>query len=116
MACALGPQVFCDAISHLRVAEDAISAVLLGISIALLVYTAQHISKKGPLVPRLYALAGGLFPFFLWKIIGTYRRCFLIESGLSIPLYGFGEFLEAVSGVCILLALAYMATAFQAEK
>lgn len=109
MACNLGPDFLCGSISSLRVAEDAVTAIIIAAIIYLVLNLAFNTIREGPLVKRMLVFAIGFAPFFLWKLSGAFRRIFLESSN---PLYGtlneFGEILEAISALFILGALVYM--------
>ena len=117
MACQLTSEFLCASVSNIRVAEDAISTVLLVLIISALIFTIFKIVKKGPLTNRLWGLIIGLVPFFLWKLLGTFRRVFL-ES--STHLYGvldtFGEVMESISALFILASLIYLFLHIRTKK
>lgn len=109
MACNLGPDFLCSSISSLRVAEDAMTALIIAAIIYLVLGLAFNTIREGPLLKRMLVFAIGFAPFFLWKLFGAFRRIFLESSS---PLYGtldeFGEVMEGISALFILGALVYM--------
>ncbi len=109
MACNLGPDILCNTITNVRIAEDAITALIMAAIIFLLLDLGYNTIKQGPLLKRIMVFAAGFLPFFLWKLAGAYRRIFLDQTS---PWYGplneFGEVMEAVSALCIIIALVYM--------
>jgi len=61
--------------------------------------------------------AAGLVPFFLWKLMGAFRRIFLDKtSAWYAPLTEFGEVMEAVSALFIIAALVYMYLMLKPKK
>ena len=117
MACNLGPDILCNSINNLRIAEDAIAAIIIAAIIYLLIDLGYHTIKKGPLMNRVLVFVIGFLPFFLWKLLGAYRRIFLDKtSALYEPLNEFGEVMEAVSALFILGALVYMYTLLRPKK
>ncbi len=109
MACNLGPDILCNSINNVRIAEDAVAALIIAAIIYLVISLAYGTIKQGPLLNRLLVFALGFLPFLLWKIMGTYRRVFLDNtSALYAPLNEFGEVMEAISALFILGALVYM--------
>ncbi len=109
MACTLGPDILCSSINNVRIAEDAVTALIIAAIIYLVITLAYGTIKQGPLLNRLLVFALGFLPFLLWKIMGTYRRVFLDNtSELYAPLNEFGEVMEAISALFILGALVYM--------
>ncbi len=109
MACNLGPDFLCNSITSLRVAEDAVTAIIIAAIIYLVLDLAFNTIREGPLVKRMIVFAVGFAPFLLWKLFGTFRRIFLESSS---PWYGtlneFGEVMEGISALFILGALVYM--------
>lgn len=99
----------CTSIFNLRVAEDAITALLLFFILGILLVIIYKIAKEGPLVNRMWVFIVGFMPFLIWKSLGAFRRVF-IET--SIPLYSslneIGEVLESISAIFILGAFIYM--------
>ncbi len=96
-------------VNNIRIAEDSIAALVMVAVIFLVLYLAFATIREGPLFNRLMALALSFIPFFLWKVLGAYRRVFLDQSsGWYTPLHDFGEVMEAVSALFILGALIYM--------
>ena len=96
-------------VNNIRIAEDSIAAFIMFAIIFLVMYLAFNTIKEGPLFKRLIVLALSFIPFFLWKVLGAYRRIFLDNSsGWYTPLHDFGEVMEAVSALFILGALIYM--------
>ncbi|HEY9204933.1 MAG TPA: hypothetical protein VIO58_03340 [Candidatus Methanoperedens sp.] len=109
MACNLGPDILCSSINNVRIAEDAVTALIIAAIIYLVITLAYGTIKQGPLLNRLLVFALGFIPFLLWKIMGAYRRIFLDNtSALYAPLNEFGEVMEAISALFILGALVYM--------
>src|SRR4030066_186789 len=109
MVCNLGPDILCNSITNLRIAEDAIAAIIIAAIIYLLIDLAYNTIKQGPLLKRIIVFAAGFLPFFLWKLMGAYRRKFLDQtSAWDGALTEFGEVMEAVSALCIIIALVYM--------
>ncbi len=109
MACNLGPDILCGSINNLRIAEDAVTALIMATIIYLLLNLGYGTIKQGPLLKRLLVFALCLTPFFLWKIAGAFRRIFLDNtSNWYAPLNEFGEVMESVSALFILGALVYM--------
>ena len=117
MACNLGPDFLCGSITSLRVAEDAVTALILAVIIYLVADLGLNTIKQGPLLKRLMVLALGFVPFLLWKIAGAFRRVFLESSSpWNGTLNDFGEVMEAVSALCILAALVYMYLLMKPKK
>jgi len=117
MACNLGPDFLCSSISSLRVAEDGIAALIITIIIFLLMDLGFNIIKQGPLKKRIIVLAAGFLPFLLWKLLGAFRRIFLEKtSTLYEPLNNFGEVMEGISALCIIVALFYMYVLLKPKK
>lgn len=117
MACNLGPDILCSGISNLRIAEDAITAVIIAAIIYLLLDMGFHTIKQGPLLKRIMVFAAGFIPFLLWKSFGAYRRIFLDNtSPWYAPLNDFGEVMEGVSALFIMLALVYMYLMLKPKK
>jgi len=109
MVCNLGPDILCNSITNLRIAEDAMAALIIAAIIYLLIDLAYNTIKQGPLLKRIIVFAVSLLPFFLWKLMGAYRRIFLDQTSAWYgPLNEFGEVMEAVSALCIIIALVYM--------
>jgi hypothetical protein len=109
MACNLGPDFLCSSIASLRVAEDGITALIIAIIIYLLIDLGYNIIKQGPFKQRLIVLAVSFLPFLLWKLLGAFRRIFLDKtSALYEPLSNFGEVMEGISALAIIVALYYM--------
>lgn len=117
MACNLGPDILCNSINNLRIAEDAVTAIIIAAVIYLLIDLGYHTIKSGPLMNRLLVFVVGFLPFFLWKLLGAYRRIFLDKTS---PWYGplneFGEVMEAISALFILAALVYMYMLLKPKK
>ncbi len=117
MACNLGPDILCGSINNLRIAEDAITAIIIAAVIYLLIDLGYHTIKSGPLMNRMLVFVVGFLPFFLWKLLGAYRRIFLDSTS---PWYGplneFGEVMEAISALFILAALVYMYILLKPKK
>jgi hypothetical protein len=107
--CSLLPTNFlCTSINSLRVAEDAITTLLLLFIFGILLIIIYKIVKEGPLVKRIWMLIMGLMPFFIWKLLGTFRRIFIENSSpLYTQLNEIGEVLESVSALFILASLIY---------
>ncbi|MBW6516927.1 MAG: hypothetical protein K0A89_00270 [ANME-2 cluster archaeon] len=106
---ALATEFLTTSINNLRVAEDSISAILLLIIIGILIHTNVKIVKKGPTAKGLWGLTIGLLPFLFWKLLGAIRRIFIESSNpLYTPLSNFGEVMEAVSALTILVSLLFM--------
>ncbi len=117
MACNLGPDFLCSSISSLRVAEDAVTALIIAVIIYLVIDLGFQTIKQGPLMKRLLVFALGFLPFLLWKLFGAFRRVFLESTNpLNGTLNEFGEVMEAVSALMILAALVYMYTLLKPEK
>lgn len=117
MACNLGPDILCSSINNLRIAEDAITAIIIAAIIYLLVDLGYNTIKSGPLMNRMLVFVMGLLPFLLWKLLGAYRRIFLDStSAWYKPLNEFGEVMEAISALFILAALVYMYTLLRPKK
>ncbi len=109
--CSLPIEFLCTSINSLRVAEDAITTLLLLFIFGILLTVIYKIVKEGPLVKRMWVFIVGLMPFFIWKSLGTFRRVFIENSNpLYLPLTAFGEVLESVSALFILGSLIYMFT------
>jgi hypothetical protein len=109
MACNLGPDFLCSSITNLRGAEDAITALIIAAIIYLLIDLAYNTIKQGPLLKRVLVFVGAFIPFLLWKTIGAFRRIFLENTSTWYgPLNEFGEVMEAISALCIIIALVYM--------
>ncbi len=109
MACNLGPDFLCSSITSLRVAEDGITALIITIIIFLLIDLGYNIIKQGPLKKRILVLAAGFLPFLLWKLLGAFRRIFLEKTNpFYQPLNNFGEVMEAISALTILVAMYYL--------
>ncbi|MCX9013246.1 MAG: hypothetical protein OIN89_00365 [Candidatus Methanoperedens sp.] len=109
MACGLGPEGLCTAVNNLRIAEDAVAAMIIAAVILLMLHLAYSTIRQGPFFKRLVVLALTFAPFLLWKTFGAYRRVFLDKtSAWNAPLEGFGEVMEAVTALFILGALIYM--------
>jgi hypothetical protein len=109
MACNLGPDFLCNSITNLRGAEDGITALIIAIIIYLLIDLVFNTIKEGPFRKRLIVLAAGFLPFLVWKLAGAFRRIFLdTTSPLYGPLNNFGEVMEGISALCIIVALIYM--------
>lgn len=117
MACNLGPDILCNSINNLRIAEDAITAIIIAAVIYLVIDLGYHTIKSGPLLNRMLVFVAGFLPFFLWKLLGAYRRIFLDSTS---PWYGtlneFGEVMEAISALFILAALVYMYMLMKPKK
>lgn len=117
MACKLGPDFLCSSITNLRVAEDTVTTLIIAAILLLLIDLAYHTIKQGPLLNRLLVFVLGFVPFFLWKLLGAFRRIFLDSTN---PFYGtlneFGEVMEAISALFILGALVYMYTLLKPKK
>ena len=117
MACDLDPAILCSSIASLRVAEDAVTALLMAMIIWLLLDTAYNMIKQGPLYRRVIAFALAFLPFLLWKLLGAMRRIFLYEtSRWYTPLYEFGEIMEALTALFVLAALVYMYLLLKPDK
>ena len=98
-----------EIVNNIRIAEDAVVALVIGAIIFVFLYLAVNTIKEGPLFKRLIALALSFIPFFLWKVMGAYRRIFLDKSSeWYVPLHDFGEVMEGVAALFILGALIYM--------
>jgi hypothetical protein len=109
MACNLGPDFLCSSITNLRGAEDGITALIIAIIIYLLIDLGYNTIKQGPFKQRLIVLAASFLPFLVWKLFGAIRRIFLEKtSALYEPLNNFGEVMEGISALCIIVALVYM--------
>lgn len=109
MACNLGPDILCNSITNVRIAEDAITALIIAAIIYLLIDLGYNTIKQGPLLKRIMVFAAGFLPFFLWKSMGAYRRIFLDKtSSWYVPLEEFGEVMEGISALLIIIALVYM--------
>jgi hypothetical protein len=109
MACSLGPENLCGIVNNMRIAEDAVAALVMVAIIFLLLHLAYTTIKEGPLFKRLTILALAFAPFLLWKLAGAFRRVFLDKtSGWYVPLDQFGETMEAVTALFIIGALIYM--------
>lgn len=117
MACNLGPDILCSSISNLRIAEDAVTAVIIAAIIYLLLDMGFRTIKEGPLFMRILVFAASFIPFLLWKVFGSFRRIFLDStSAWYAPLDEFGEVMEAVSALFIILALVYMYLMLKPKK
>jgi hypothetical protein len=117
MACNLGPEILCNSISNLRIAEDSITAFIIAAIIYLLVDMGYNTIKQGPLLKRIVVFAIAFLPFFFWKLLGAFRRIFLDSaSAWYAPLSEFGEVMEAVSALCIIVALIYMYIMIKPKK
>lgn len=117
MACNLGADFLCNSITSLRVAEDGIAALIMTVIIFLLIDLGYNIIKQGPLKKRIIVLAASFLPFLLWKMLGAFRRIFLEKTNpLYQPLNSFGEVMEAISALCILVALYYMYLMMKPKK
>lgn len=117
MACNLGPEILCSSINNLRIAEDAITAFIIAAIIYLLIDMGYNTIKQGPLLKRILVFALAFLPFFFWKLLGAFRRIFLDKtSAWYEPLSEFGEVMEAVSALCIIIALVYMYIMMKPKK
>jgi len=117
MACNLGPDFLCSSITNLRGAEDAVTALVIAVIIYLLVDLGFNTIKQGPLLKRIMVFAVGFLPFLLWKLMGAFRRIFLDKTSVWYgPLNEFGEVMEAVSALCIIIALVYMYLMLKPQK
>ena len=117
MACNLGPDILCNSITNLRIAEDAITALIIAVIIYLVIDLGYHTIKHGPLLNRMLVFAAGFLPFLLWKLLGAYRRIFLDKTSTWYePLNEFGEVMEAISALFILAALVYMYILLKPKK
>ena len=109
MACNLGPDFLCSSITNLRGAEDTLAALVIGMIIYLLIDLGFNTIKEGPLFKRIMVFSIGFAPFFLWKLMGSFRRIFLEKTSAWYgPLNELGEVMEAVSALGIIIALVYM--------
>jgi len=109
MACNLGPDFLCSSITNLRGAEDTVTALIIAAIIYLLIDLGYNTIKEGPLFKRIMVFTLGFVPFLLWKLLGAFRRIFLEKTSAWYgPLNEFGEVMEAVSALCIIIALVYM--------
>ncbi|MCX9084714.1 MAG: hypothetical protein OIN87_07970 [Candidatus Methanoperedens sp.] len=117
MACNLGPEILCSSINNIRIAEDAITAFIIAAIIYLLIDMGYHTIKQGPLLKRIIVFVLAFLPFFLWKLLGAFRRIFLDSaSAWYEPLSEFGEVMEAVSALCIIIALFYLYIMMKPKK
>jgi len=117
MACNLGPEILCSSINNLRIAEDSITAFIIATIIYLLLNMGYNTIKQGPLLKRILVFALAFLPFFFWKLLGAFRRIFLDStSAWNAPLSEFGEVMEAVSALCIIIALVYMYIMMKPKK
>jgi len=109
MACNLGPDFLCSSITNLRGAEDSLTALIIAVIIYLLIDLGYNTIKQGPLLKRIVVFAAAFIPFLLWKTLGAYRRIFLDKtSSWYVPLEEFGEVMEGISALLIIIALVYM--------
>ena len=117
MACNLGPDILCNSITNVRIAEDAVTALIIAAIIYLLLDLGYNTIKQGPLLKRIMVFAAGFLPFFLWKLFGAFRRIFLDNtSAWNAPLNEFGEVMEAVSALCIIIAMGYLYIMLKPKK
>ncbi len=117
MACELASAFFCTSIDNLRVAEDAIAAILISFVIGLILIAIFKLVREGPLVSRLWGFVIGLSPLLAWKLLGIIRRIFISESSIIFqPLVTFGEVLESLSAVFLLLSLVYFYLLIRPKK
>lgn len=117
MACNLGPEILCSSINNLRIAEDSITALVITAIIYLLLDLGYNTIKQGPLLKRVLVFALAFLPFFVWKLLGAFRRIFLDKtSAWYAPLSEFGEVMEAVSALFIIIALVYMYIMMKPKK
>ncbi|MCL7412399.1 MAG: hypothetical protein M8353_02120 [ANME-2 cluster archaeon] len=114
---AFATEFLTTSINSLRVAEDSISAILLLIIIGILIHTNLKIVNKSPIAKGLWGLTIGLVPFMLWKLLGALRRIFIESSNaLYSPLSEFGEVMEAVSALTILVSLMFLYLTIRPKK
>jgi len=91
--------------------------LILAVIIYLLIDLGYNTIKQGPLLKRIIVFAAAFIPFFLWKLLGAFRRIFLDKTSAWYgPLNEFGEVMEAVSALCIIAALVYMYFMLKPQK
>lgn len=101
-----------DLIGNVRIVEDTLAFVLLGVSLYFLLKTAGNL-KGIPLRVIPIALIWGLIPLFIWKTMGMIRRLFLEKASnpeLYKQLHDIGEVFESLSGLVIALSLIVILT------